>query len=183
MWYTVNMGKRILWLVIAFVLGFVAAWLHVLAPIHELCHVIASWMSGGTGRLDGWTHAVTAGLHTEFVRYAGFYGEMLVYFMFFGIGMIWKLRVRGVFWFGAAHSTYLISARASKDFESWSDFSTRDWGAVQALGIFYFVFGVFLVLSWILLIGREVWYWENREEVETNRRPVKSLEDIRRRWG
>lgn len=175
-------GRRTVLLISLFVAGWILSRLFVTAPIHELCHVVAAWLTGGGGRLVSWAYCETWGRQGfDFVRFAGFYGEMILYLLFCGLATIRKYRAGGLFWFGCAHGTYFF-ARNGADFEVWEGLSYNPEVA-HAVTVFYVIFGLLLAVGWILFIGREYQY---RLEIQSYLKPEpkrRLIEKIRRKWG
>lgn len=132
--------------------------------------------------MTGWTEVrVWAEYHDHrTIRYAGAYGEMIVYVVLFSLLHIWKLRAGGAFWLGVGTASYFYTPLL-EDF--YIPFGAQDPKTELALLTYHVVYGLLLLIGWLLFVGRE-WVYQIEILPWIRPAPVRPwLERIRRRWG
>lgn len=100
-----------------FTVGAAASMLNVLAPIHELGHVLATFLVGGRVRAITWSWVGTQWINPDYaflVAYAGYTVEVLLLVVAIAA---WGRKPFGVFCFGAVHIA-AVSAPFSPDFNA-----------------------------------------------------------------
>gem|GEM_PF-3029297 len=124
--------------------------LHLTTPIHELGHVIASFLTGGGGRVTGWSSCEI--FHdSPFVAVAGAWFEAIV---LWAIGVLVTLRLR--WWWGGWFLG--ASPRIAMHIYRITDYSDLDllWpGARPGTMVLYWVFyvGIAFYLTVILALN------------------------------
>ena len=89
-------------LIILFAAGGAANWYNVLAPLHEMWHVLFGIMEGAT---SGWSTTYSDEPLNSVSIYSGYFGEMIAYFAIMSYSIV-KLRFKmATFFLGAAHLT------------------------------------------------------------------------------
>jgi hypothetical protein len=131
----------------------------ITTPIHEACHVIGAFITGGGGKVVDWFGlAKTYGGNTAIVYMAGYYGEMI-----FLVFMFWFLSIRrytpiGFFFFGMAHTKYLFHAPQRLDF-------AYNPGELDLIVVYIFwtaALGFFLYL-WYIKIDDDINKWAEKK--------------------
>lgn len=131
-----------------FTIGAIAHALHAFAPIHEIGHVIISWICGVDARLTGWMTSFH-GRYLVANVYGGYYFEFAAWAF---ITLI--LRRRRIAFFPFAGMCYIgLTAPFSDDFNKYAALLGLPEILVPAK-IFWSFFALFAVLAFYVILRR-----------------------------
>ncbi|MFA5376749.1 MAG: hypothetical protein WC455_13455 [Dehalococcoidia bacterium] len=134
---------------LAFFVGMGLHSLHVLAPVHEMGHVVFSLLTGNPARIASWTSTELVNA-SPFSIVGGHYFSLIVYT---AIACLWFAKHPYVasFAWGACHSN-MVAALRSQDFNVELAGYLNN-GQIEVVAIFWIAINVVvLMLGWIVVI-------------------------------
>lgn len=137
----------------------------VLAPVHELGHILAAYATGGRASMTSWTLVTSYGGVVWFIIIAGYFFEMIVWQAMAIFGFVKGHPYVAAFGLGSAVQTYLNAPANGLDFVRNPDV------ARTAVPVFYLLFGIgfaAILIAAQIPLGRVV--AQMREQEETLRR-------------